>query len=198
METSMQNHLLPGEEILWEGRPKILSGINPGSVGKSAFGLMWLGFSLFWTITAFLMTRAIPGNDATAMFFKVFFPLFGLPFVAIGIFIVFINPMKQKNKVSNTLYYLTDKRLIITSNGLDAIFISIFIKDLKTVHLTKNKDNTGNIMFGSVFNDAAINGRGSDTYVMPAYNNCFYRIEDAEDVYKLILLHHEIESLNNV
>ncbi len=192
MDTSIQNQLLPGEEILWEGRPRISSGINLGNIGQSVFGLFWLGFSLFWTITAFLMTRAIPGNDPTAMFFKIFFPLFGLPFIAIGVFIVFINPMKKKNSTINTSYYLTDQRLIIYNNGSSPVFNSVFIKNSGTVQLIENRDGTGNIVFDSIFNNTSANRRSYGSYVVPAYNNCFYRIDEAEEVYKLILLRQEI------
>ena len=194
MDTSIQNNLLPNEEILWEGRPHISDNFNFSNIAKSMFGLIWLGFSLFWTITAFLMTRAISTSDSTAMFFKYFFPLFGLPFVAIGVFIVFVAPRKEKMKALNTCYYITDKRLIINIDTSSGTFRSALIKNTDGIQITRNRDNTGNIMFSPSFN-TGINKTNISSVNVPAYNNCFYRIESADEVYKLILLRREIVSL---
>ncbi|MEX1376751.1 MAG: hypothetical protein AB1Z23_04645 [Eubacteriales bacterium] len=201
MDTSIQDNLLPGEEILWEGQPQVANRLNIGNITKSIFGVFWLGFSLFWTLTAFLATRNINASSATGSILKYFFPLFGLPFVAIGIFMVFISPIKQRKKNLMTFYYITDKRIIINVNTLKSpTFNSLFIKDLNDVRITKNRDNTGTIIFGSSFANSGYTARvtlvnSPNYYTSTTPDNCFYRIFDAEDVYKLILIKQEIANL---
>ena len=109
MDTTIQNLLLPGEEILWDGQPQLNGRLSAGSAGISVFGIIWLSFSLFWTIGAFATTRA----SGTIGILGLLFPLFGLPFIAIGVFMVFFLPAKQRAKNQSAYYYVTDKRIII-------------------------------------------------------------------------------------
>lgn len=190
MDTSIHNHLLPGEEILWEDTPHLNGKFNSGSVGVSVFGIIWLSFSLFWTIMAFTMTRGETG------FFGILFPLFGLPFVAIGLFLVFFAPAKQRAKNQSTYYYVTNKRLIVNIDTQKSpTFNSMFYRDIKGVQIIQNRDNTGNIVFTPTL---GITAAYSNTSVsIPSADNCFYRVENANDVHKLILMHQQLDDLKN-
>ena len=192
MDTSIQNHLLPGEDILWDGQPNLSRAFNAGSAGISIFGIIWLGFSLFWTVMAFAMTRA----SGTPDIFSFLFPLFGLPFVAIGVFMVFFAPAKQKEKNQSTYYYVTNKRIIIhVDTRKSPVFNSLFFKDIQGVQIIKNRDNTGNIVFTPMI--FAGQSYSRSTSALPSPGNCFYRIESAEDVHKLILLHQQLTDLKS-
>lgn len=192
MDTTIQNHLLPGEKILWDGHPRLNGRISAGSVGLSIFGIIWLGFSLFWTIMAFTMTRA----SGTPGLFSYLFPLFGLPFVAIGVFMVFLAPAKQRAKNQATYYYVTNKRIIINIDTQKSpAFNSMLYKDIQGVQIIQNRDNTGNIVFTPML--AGSTSYNSATSAIPSPENCFYRIENSDDVHKLILMHQQLNDLKD-
>lgn len=197
MDSTIHNKLLPGEEILWEGQSQNTNSMNLSKGCSSIFGIFWLGLTLFWTIGAFIATRQATGTDAFSSIMQIIFPLFGLPFVSIGVFLVFGAPIKRKKKNQSTYYYVTDKRIIINIDTQKSpFFTSVFMHDLKGIHTIKNRDNTGNIIFENHFIGRTYSSQGYSTpNIMPGVSNCFYRIADADDVYKLILLQQQLRDL---
>lgn len=188
MDTTIQNHLLPGEEILWDGQPRLNRQFSASSIGVSVFGIIWLSFSLFWTITAFTLTRGETG------FFGILFPMFGLPFVAIGVFMVFFAPAKQRIKNRATYYYVTNKRVMINIDTQKSPTLnSMFYKDIRGLQIIQNRDNTGNIVFSPMLGSASTYNRNTST--VPSADNCFYRVESCGDVHKLILLQQQLNGL---
>jgi len=102
------------EKVIWQGRPEywpfILSGAG---VGGTIFGLLFLGFALFWTTTA-----ALSGAPLV-------FILFGSGFMLIGLFLVVGSPISQWMRYKNTEYVITDHRIITQTGaiGLDTRYI---------------------------------------------------------------------------
>jgi len=179
--------LLDGEEILWEGKPTELKGLTASSVSTSFFGIFWLAFSILWTAIA-----AIGIFKATQFsLFSFVFPLIGLPFVAIGVYLVFIMPNKHKKKSQSIFYYITDQRVIILTNSRTKAIKELRYENLGKVILTENKNNTGNIMFSQFTLSKSISFTANKSS-LPAPDNCFYKIKAAEDVYKLIELRREL------
>src|SRR5438270_1294317 len=83
-----QSELQSGESILWTGTA------DPGRAALSAlpaslFGLPFAGFALFWITQAYHATSTMnrSSNNAFVKGFGVF-PLFGLPFLLVGLGIV--------------------------------------------------------------------------------------------------------------
>ena len=100
------------EKVLWSGKPVKKAFILPGLV-SIPFGLIFLGFSIFWMWTA--TSTGAPD----------FFSLFGLPFVLVGFGIVFGPSLLQLLRYQNTEYVITDKRIITQTGaiGLDTRFV---------------------------------------------------------------------------
>jgi membrane protein YdbS with pleckstrin-like domain len=102
------------EKVIWQGKPEywpfLLSGAGAGG---AISGLLFLGFSLFWTTTA-----ALSGAPLA-------FILFGSVFMLIGLFIVFGSPISQWMRYKNTEYVITDHRIITQTGaiGLDTRYI---------------------------------------------------------------------------
>ena len=71
------------EEILWQGRPSGGVVVRGSDIFESVFGLFFAGFAIFWISMASSMgaPRNAPG------IFQLF-PLFGLPFLAVGLHMV--------------------------------------------------------------------------------------------------------------
>lgn len=90
------------EVIRWQGAP------DPGVYFTRAdsffvpFSFVWLGFALFWTV-------AVAGS-ATAPRFTW---LFGLVFVALGVFLVVGRFFVKAAVKRRTRYFLTDRRAIV-------------------------------------------------------------------------------------
>ncbi len=75
VEERVLGEVEPGESVVWVGRPasgRFFLSMLPVLV----FGVPWTAFSLFWVVMA--IAASPPGAMA------IIFPLFGLPFVAIG------------------------------------------------------------------------------------------------------------------
>jgi hypothetical protein len=108
----------PGERLLWVGSPAGGVRFSGKAVGTTFFGLFFLGFALFWTAGAatplFMILTGEDPPDGFTWFF-VFFPLFGLPFIAVGAWMVFGQHFHDAWRRRHMRYALTDRRAIITS-----------------------------------------------------------------------------------
>ena len=179
--------LLDNEEILWEGKPTEHTGLSSNSAYSPFFGIIWLSFSIFWTAMASVGTFSATQFSLISFVF----PLFGLPFIAIGIYLVFIMPNKKGKKSGSIHYYITNYRIIIMTDTRSLAIKELSYENLGNVILTKNKNNTGNIMFSQLTLNKSL-AFTANPPSLPAPDNCFYKIKDAEDVYKLIELRREL------
>lgn len=66
-------HLLPGEPLLWAGRPDPARRFAPQDAYLVPFSVLWCGFAIFWLAAAIRSGAPVP------------FVLFGVPFVAVGL-----------------------------------------------------------------------------------------------------------------
>ena len=94
--------LLPREKIVWKGRPDAVESAKVGLL-KFFFGVFFFGFSLFWMYMAASMDGGL-------------FALFGLPFAAVGFWMV-SGPARNYLKSARTYYAITDQRVIILTRG---------------------------------------------------------------------------------
>lgn len=97
-----QGILDPGEQILWQGQPDGRFRVEFDGLRQSLPGLLMVAFALFW------MFQAAQGS--------VFFALFGLIFVVIGLR-QFLQPVLWPAYLrSRSWYTLTDRRAIIATD----------------------------------------------------------------------------------
>lgn len=75
--------LAPDEDILWLGQPHATVNWRGLISPLTLMGVFFTGFSMFWIGMAFVMTA-----DTDAPFPFNFFPLFGLPFLATGLWML--------------------------------------------------------------------------------------------------------------
>ena len=107
-------YLDPGELLLWDGAPARGIRFEMRMLGQSAFGLFFLGFALFWMAGASGVLWGNGGGGPPDVFAYIF-PLFGLPFVAVGAWMVFGHILWDAWVRSRTRYALTNRRAIIAS-----------------------------------------------------------------------------------
>ena len=104
-------YLDPGERLLWEGAPDAGVRVRGSDIAQSVFGLFFLGFALFWTFMASTMGAEAGGGFRA-------FGLFGLPFIAVGAYLVCGHFFWKAYERSKTRYALTTERAIVAKSAL--------------------------------------------------------------------------------
>lgn len=104
-----------GEEILWQGAPD--DGLDFSSFWsvQTVFAGFFTGFSLFWVVMAFSMTRGM--NDGIGQVLNIVFPLFGLPFLGAGLYMLVGRFWMDARLRRSSHYTLTNRAAYI---GVDA------------------------------------------------------------------------------
>lgn len=102
--------LAPGETIVWQGRPDPRITLASWNPAKTAMGLIFTGFALFWMIQArgITATGGFPG-------YARFFPLFGVPFVLVGLHMLVGSVLWAAFLRRHTWYTLTTRRAFIAT-----------------------------------------------------------------------------------
>lgn len=124
-----------GEHLLWSGAPRQGVMLRPADAFMIPFSLMWGGFAVFWEISV-LRTPAAG-----------FFAIWGIPFVAMGVYITVGRFIVDSWRRARTRYAVTSDRIIIRTN---ASLKSLSVRTLTDVALTEHRDGTGTITFGSL------------------------------------------------
>jgi membrane protein YdbS with pleckstrin-like domain len=111
MNSKLEQHLKPGEKVIWNDKPVRKAFILPG-LAYIPFGIIFLGFSLF------VWTTALSGAPYFGYFFL-------LPFILGAIALMFGPSILQLMRYNNTEYMITDKRIITQTGaiGLDTRFV---------------------------------------------------------------------------
>ena len=77
IETELRYHLDTNDKLIWAGQPQRGVVFRNVDIFLIPFSIMWCGFAIFWLI------------GAISMKVPLFFCLFGVPFVIIGLVFVF-------------------------------------------------------------------------------------------------------------
>jgi hypothetical protein len=138
-----QSELQSGESLCWTGTA------DPGRAALSAlpasiFGIPFAGFALFWITQAFHATSAMSkSNNAFAKGFSVF-PLFGVPFLLIGLAII-LAPLWAFLKGGNTVYAVTNQRVMIITGSGNRSVKSLMPADIVSIDHRERPDGSGDI-----------------------------------------------------
>lgn len=151
-----KSYLTDNEYILWKGRPEKGKILNKNDIVMIPFAVFWLGFSLFWELTAV---------KSGAPFF---FALFGLPFIAVGIYLLVGRHIMTLYLRDKTFYVVTNKRLIIKKGNKIEMRMAC---DLPPMEVQLHKNGNGTITFW----EQIYVGRGR-------HRNTFFMLENLRDV----------------
>jgi hypothetical protein len=137
IESELLAHLGPNETFVWTGRPKPGIRFRATDFFLIPFSLLWGGFAIFWESTV------IATNS------PVLFKLWGIPFVLVGLYMIvgrfFVDALRR----SNTLYAITNERILIRSGIRNREIKSINIKTLDEITLQEKSDHSGTILLGA-------------------------------------------------
>lgn len=120
-----------GEPIRWAGRPDA-KRVALAAASKALFGIPFAAFAVFWVWTA-----AKQSKDS-------FFPLFGIPFVLIGLGML-LAPLWKLVVAHRTVYVLTPKRLAIVEQRLAWTVKSVYPADVASIERTERTDGSGDL-----------------------------------------------------
>jgi len=117
--------VVPGEQVLLQLKPKKNAFILNKSLVMMPFALLWLAFDSFFMVNAF-------GSGMGGMSW------FLIPFMLLHMMPVWIwlwNVITANRRWKNTMYYVTDRRIIIQSGFLDRELRTVYYKDIRDVNL---------------------------------------------------------------
>lgn len=178
-----QKELLQGERILWIGQPDPSVRFAKADAFLIPFSILWGGFALFWEGAA--LTAVGASKDPAALIF----PLFGIPFVVIGLYFIFGRFWYKAKKKKRTYYAVTDKRVLVLSDFFSRHFEAAFINSIPVINKSVKTSGTGTIIFGNTNFFATMYGNTGMDFFASYYGvsaPAFYDIKDVESVYQQV------------
>ncbi len=141
LQDIINRELEPGERIEWLDMPKPRF-FTPASTGAFLFGIPWTAFALFWTAGA---AWGVSESDTGPGLFN-FFPLFGVPFILVGIGML-STPIWVYRNARHTVYVITDRRAIIISGSRSITVHSLSPEQLQNISRCERRNGTGDVLF---------------------------------------------------
>ena len=183
---AVQLELKAGEKLLWSGQPRSGIRFRASDIFLIPFSLMWGGFAIFWEALALTMFFGHPHvTDASPVALRIIFPLWGVPFVLAGLYMIFGRFVYDAKNRERTYYAVTDQRVIIITSLFGHKVQSLNLRQLPGLSVNQNADGIGTITFGSTgFFSVAPNlsWPGSRSNQVP----CFEMIERVREVSDII------------
>jgi hypothetical protein len=101
LDSEMRGYLRPGEELSWQGAPAQSFTLAPSDAFVIPFTVLWFAFACFWTV----------GVSVAAGFAGIV----GLPFLAIGFYMVAGRFLYKRYQHRHTVYGVTQDRAMIVT-----------------------------------------------------------------------------------
>jgi hypothetical protein len=168
--------LLPGERLLWAGRPKTGLLLTAADAFLIPFSLLWGGFAIFWNVSVWSI-RA-----------PTFFRLWGMPFLAVGLYMIAGRFLHGAWLRGRTIYALTDRRILFLRAGPAEHFRSIDLDYIPQLELEETRRGLGTITFDDRGSSpwSHFGRRGGRSWVPELQGDRFLAIAQPRDVYELI------------
>lgn len=165
-----RDYLLPAERLLWAGRPARGIRLSAADAFLVPFSLLWGGFAIFWNFMVWAMDAPF------------FFRLFGLPFLVVGLYLIFGRFLHDAWIRGRTLSAVTNQRVLILRGGQ---LTGRDIGRLTTLEIEQRRGGRGTIRFEPTRWGS---GRFADSGRVPmtTRNGAFEAIEQPRMVYDLI------------
>jgi hypothetical protein len=175
-----RTYLMPGERVLWTGQPKQGLALSGRDTLLIPFSLLWGGFAIFWNVGVWSFAG---GGQGPGWFFR----LWGMPFLVVGLYLIFGRFFHDSAIRRRLFYAVTDQRILVLRGVRSPKLISLDLDRLPKLELTEHRDGTGTIEFegGNSLWSGNRNGWG---YWAPALSAAiqFFRIDNPRRVYELI------------
>lgn len=107
--------LAPDEAILWQGRPSAALHWRDAIRASGAFGLLFSAFAVFWIVMAASLIGG--AGDGPGFPFSMF-PLLGVPFLLVGLYMSVGHVIVDAHIRAHTWYTLTDRTAFVATELL--------------------------------------------------------------------------------
>lgn len=172
IQSELSQYLDDNETLLWTGQPKKGIVFRTTDLFLIPFSIIWCGFAIFWVIIA---------SKTSGLF-----ALFGIPFVIIGLILVFGRFIIDSKQRENTYYGLTKHRIIIKSGIFSKSVKSLNIRTLSDIEYNEKNDGSGTIVIGPK-NPMMMTGNGMNFLPGMKANSQLDLIQNVRKVYNQIL-----------
>lgn len=150
LEAILRKEMRNGEHLLWQGR--MMSRVGCSQMVIWLFAIPWTAFALFWTGMAWAMTRGVDEG-----FMSYLFPLFGVPFILIGIGML-VSPFLRSMSAKYTIFGITNQRVIRLFQRKSLRTETIEASQIGNINRTERSDGSGTLTI-TVTNHADSRGR---------------------------------------
>jgi hypothetical protein len=140
-----QRDLLPGERILWAGRPAKRARLVARDIFPILFSIVWIGVILPWVgrqLADIIRARDLSGVPGM---------LPGLAFLGFGLYVSLGRLVLQRYLRRHTWYAVTDQRVLVRTTAGRARFDAISLDALPSLATHQRGDGVGSISFGDLF-----------------------------------------------
>lgn len=183
-QSELREHLNRDESLLWSAQPKSGIVFRSSDAIMIPFSILWCGFAIFWLMS--VISTGAP----------IFFIIWGIPFVIMGLIFVFGRFLIDAKQRANTFYGLTENRILIKSGIFSSSIKSLNIKTLSDIELNEKADGTGTISMGPK-NPFNMWGAGMSWYPGMKTSPQIELIKNARKVYQQIIEVQNSHSLTN-
>ena len=125
-----------GELLTWTGRPGQGVRFSSMDIFLIPFSIIWFCGIIFWEVTA------IKSGAPILMM------IFGIPFILAGLFFTVGRFIYDVRRRANTIYGISNNRIIIKSGIKRKVINSINIKSISNLSFTQKADGSGTILLG--------------------------------------------------
>ena len=140
-----RQYLTQDEYVVWSGKPERIRLFTLSDIFLVPFSIMWCGFAVFWEY------QVIHSNAPR------FLTLWGIPFIIVGIYIVFGRFVTRYITLKNTVYAVTNRRILfLRGNRLT----TLSAQNLPPMNVSMNSDGTGTITFDAPYHYSRVAIRG--------------------------------------
>src|SRR2546423_3988804 len=135
---AVERHLGAGERVEWVGRPDPAKHFTRGDVFLVPFSILWCGFAVFWEATAISSGGGV------------FFALWGIPFVALGLYFVFGRFVAKASRARRTTYAVTNRRVLTIVRGRRGESVeAMYLGSIPSISTSAVSNGRGSVEFGS-------------------------------------------------
>lgn len=173
LKDQLSDHLQKNERLIWAGTPKTGTIFRPYDFFMIPFSLAWCIFVGFW------MYMAAKDNFL--------FGLFGIPFAFVGIFMLFGRFIADRKTRANTVYGLTNERILIKVGARKTHIKSFQLSTQNGIELMEEGDGFGTIIIGNVADRYDRTTQSGNWSSASPSSTRLYKIRDARNVYSEIM-----------
>lgn len=145
-----ERELRKGERLIWVGQA---TRLRLGAAGRTPaiMGVFFTAFSIFWIAMAFFTSHKATNAPKG---FGTFFPLFGLPFLFVGLGML-TSPVWMRRKARKGVYAITDQRAIVIQGSLFGDKVTVYSyrpEQLGNIRRVQYADGSGDLILEEAFN----------------------------------------------